>query len=82
MQKKCKLEIADRTYIITDREPALISASSKTFSNSTLLRCMRHFESNCKDVLEKNGIQGSANDTMLDVVFGENGLVEADSKKI
>ena len=43
---------------------------------------MRHFESNCKDVLEKNGIQGSANDTMLDVVFGENGLVEADSKKI
>ena len=54
----------------------------ENFSNSTLLRCMRHFESNCKDVLEKNGIQGSANDTMLDVVFGENGLVEADSKKI
>ena len=43
---------------------------------------MRHFESNCKDVLKKLSIQGSAKDTMLDVVFGENGLVEADSKKI
>ena len=76
-----KLEIADRTYIITDGEPALISASWKTFLNSTLLRCMRHFESNCKDDFKKIGIQASAKDTMLDVVFGENGLVEADPKK-
>ena len=82
MRKKCKLETVDGTYIITDREPALISASSKTFSNSTLLRCMRHFESNCKDILKKIGVQGSAKDTILDIVFGENGLVEADSKKI
>ena len=42
---------------------------------------MRHFESNCKDILKKISIQGSAKHTMLDVVFGENGLVEADSKK-
>ena len=42
---------------------------------------MRHFESNCKDILKKIGIQRSAKDTMLDVVFRENGLVEADSKK-
>ena len=79
--KKCKLEIADETCIITDGEPALISASSKTFSNSTLLQCMKHFERNCKDILKKIGIQGSAKDSILDVVFGENGLVEADSKK-
>ena len=42
---------------------------------------MRHFEINCKDVLKEIGIQGSAKDTVLDVVFGENGLVEADSNK-
>ena len=42
---------------------------------------MKHFERNCKDILKKIGIQGSAKDSMLDVVFGENGLVEADSKK-
>ena len=30
---------------------------------------------------KKIGNQGSAKDTILDVVSGENGLVEADSKK-
>ena len=42
---------------------------------------MRHFESNCKDVLKDIGIQGSAKDTVFDVVFRENGLVKADSNK-
>ena len=74
-KKKCKLEISDRIYIITDGETPLISTSLKTFSDSTLLRSMRLFESNGKDVVKYTGIQGNAKDTMLDVIFGENVLV-------
>ena len=51
--KICKLQIADVTYIITDGEEALVSASSKTFSNSTLSQIMRHLESNCENVFFK-----------------------------
>ena len=75
-KKICKLEISDGIYIITDGETPLISTSLKTFSDSTLLRSMRLFESNCNNVVKNLGIQGSAKDTMLDVIFRENILVE------
>lgn len=51
--KICKLEIADATYIITDGEQALVSASSETFSNSNLFQSMKHIGGNFKDAFFK-----------------------------
>ena len=51
--KICKLEIADATYIITDGEQALVSASSETFSNSNLFQSMKHLGGNFKDAFFK-----------------------------
>ena len=71
---KCKL------FVITNGEPDLIPAIMNIFKKRTLLRCTRYFENNCKDHLKHIGIHGSMKDVMLDVLFGENGLVEAENK--
>ena len=75
--KKSKLEKKIEIYIITDVEPALIAAYLKSFSKGSLLRCTRHFEVNCKDFLIGISNKGKIKDPMLDVVFGEHGLAEA-----
>ena len=79
--KKCNLENKSEIHIITDGEPALIAACLKSFSKCSLLRCTRHFEANCKDILIGMGIKGNMKDAMLDVAFGEHGLVEAENKQ-
>ena len=76
---KCKLENTSDMFVITDGEPALIAAILNIFKKCTLLRCTKHFQNNCKDYLKHIGIHGSMKD-MLDVVFGDNGLVEAENK--
>ena len=78
--KKCKLENTSDMLVKTDREPALITAILNIFKKCTLFRCTRHSENHCKDYLKQIGIHGSMKDVMLDVVFGENGLVEAENK--
>ena len=78
--KKCKLGNTSDMFVKTDREPTLITAILNIFKTCTLLRCTRHSENNCKDYLKQIGIHGSMKDVMLDVVFGENGLAEAENK--
>ena len=78
--KKCKLANTSDMLVKTDREPALITAILNIFKKCTLLRCTTHSENNCKDYLKQIGIYRSMKDVMLDVVFGENGLVEAENK--
>ena len=76
--KKCNLENKGEIYIITYGEPASIAAWLKSFiSKDSLLRCTRHFETNCKDLLISLGISGNMKDAMLDAVFSEHELVEA-----
>ena len=77
---KCKLENTSDMFVITDGEPALIAAILNIFKKCKLLRCTRHFQNNCKDYLKHIGIHRSMKDIKLDVVFGENGLVEAENK--
>ena len=67
-------------FVITDGQSASITAILNIFKKCTLLRCTRHFENNCKDYLKQIGIHGSMKDVMLGVVFGENGLAEAENK--
>ena len=67
--------------VITDGEPALIEACKASFQNSTMLRCTKHFEANCKEMSRKIGISSSTEELMMDIVFGENRLIEAEDKK-
>ena len=76
----CKLEKTSDMFVIIDGEPALIASVLNIFKKYALLRCTRHFENNCKDYLNYIGIYGSMKDVKLDVVLGENGLVEAENK--
>ena len=46
-----------------------------------MLRCTRHFFGNCKDFLASIGIKGSNANPLLDIVFGENGIIDAKDKK-
>ena len=46
-----------------------------------MLRCTRHFEAKCKEMLRKIGISSSTEKLMMDIVFGENRLIEAADKK-
>ena len=67
--------------IITDGDPALTDACSTCFKNNLMLRCTRHFETNCREVLKKIGFPSSAEEIVIDIVFGESGLIEAEDKK-
>ena len=79
--KKCNLENKTEIYIITDGEPGLIAACLKSLSKCSLLRWTRHFRANGKDFLIDMGMKGNMKNAMLDVVFGENELIEAKNKQ-
>ena len=51
--KKCKLEESEELFIVTDGEAALINACEAVFNQCTMLRCIRHFEANCREFLKK-----------------------------
>ena len=78
--KKLGIERED-LCIITDGEQALIDACNNCFKNSTMLRCTRHFEANCREVLKNIGVSSSIEEIMIDIVFRESGLIEAEEKK-
>ena len=58
-----------------------LKACSTCFKNSTMLRCTRHFQANCREVLKKIGVPSSVEEIMIDIVFGESGLIEVEDKK-
>ncbi|KAJ8047258.1 Serine/threonine-protein kinase TAO1 [Holothuria leucospilota] len=66
--------------IVTDGEVALIKACESNFRRATSLRCTRHFHANCKDFLSSIGIKGLSADPFLDIVFGDDGIVDAVDK--
>ena len=78
--KKLGIEREDQC-IITDGEQALIDACNTCFKNCTIFRCTRHFKENCIEVLKKIGVSSNSKETMIDIVFGESGLIEAEDKK-
>ena len=77
---KCKL--LDRSFgVVTDGEEGIIKACKAWFSKSTLLRRTRHFKANCKEKLKDIGIPENESKAFMDIVFGEDGLVESENKK-
>ena len=73
----------EREYlcIITDGEQVLIDTCNTCFKNSAILRCTRHFEANCREVLENIRVPSTPEEIMIDIVFGESGLIEAEDIK-
>lgn len=61
----------------TDGEAALIKAIKGNCSKVVMLRCTRHFMANCKEFLSKQGVKGFQQDQLIDLVFGNKGLVDA-----
>lgn len=81
MSRKTELSSA-KIGIVTDGEEALIKACKNNFPKSISLRCTNHFKENCKDFLKSVGIVGITKQAaLLDIVFGRDGLVEAENKK-
>ena len=78
--QKCNLK-DEQISVITDGEQALIKACNRNFANCSMLGCTKHFKDNCEEVLKAIGIAKSEMGPMLDVVFGEDGLVEAENKQ-
>ena len=50
------------------------------FSKCSMQRCARYLEVNCKNFLMGMNSNGNIKDAMLDVVFGEHGLIGAENK--
>ena len=81
-------EVARRTGLnhqkfglITDGEAALINACAQNMRESVPLRCTAHFKENCIVYLKSIGIKGESDQSFfLDIVFGDEGLVEAEDK--
>ena len=68
--------------IVTDGEQAIITSSKAVFKKNTPLRCTNHFHENCVKALSTIGVRDPAKQApLLDVIFGKQGLVEADNKK-
>ena len=78
-----KTGLTDTVFgIITDGELAVQNACSANFKNSLLLRCANnHFKENCKRFLLSAGVPNNDLHVFLEVVFGEEGLLEAEDKK-
>lgn len=67
--------------LITDGEVALINACAQNMPESVPLRCTAHFKENCREYLKSIGIKGEIDQSFfLDVIFGNDGLVEAEDK--
>lgn len=76
--KLCQQKIG----IVTDGEEALINACKSNMPDSISLRCTIHFRANCKSFLKSIGIKGDTSQApFLDIVFGEQGLIECEDKK-
>ena len=77
-----KTGLTDTVFgIITDGELAVQNTCSTNFKNSLLLRCANHFKENCKRFLLSAGVPNNDLHVFLEVVFGEEGLLEAEDKK-
>ena len=66
---------------ITDGEIHLIAACRKSFLNAQDLRCTTHFKANCKDKLKGIGVEPAFQSAFLDIIFGENGLIECEDEQ-
>ena len=67
--------------IVTDGEQALINACKANLPKSVRMRCTKHFRENCQDYLRVIGIKSDISQApFLEVVFGEDGLVESTDK--
>ena len=80
----CKGLTAAKGFI-TDGEEELFCAWKTELPKATHLRCIRHFQSNCKEKLRETGIrEAKSQKVFLDKVFGipgkMDGIVDSENK--
>lgn len=75
-----KLMDTDTTKLVirSDEELALVNAITKAFPDSNHILCKRHLYQNTKQKLVDDCIDKESRQTILDLIFGDEGLVTAD----
>ena len=64
----------------SDEEKALVKAIKSSFPNSELTLCTRHLNENMsRHMRNKVGMNEKATKQVVDEIFGDNGLIEADT---
>ncbi|KAK3105657.1 hypothetical protein FSP39_002808 [Pinctada imbricata] len=66
-----------KLVIGSDEEAALVKAITHAFPNSTHILCSRHIQQNARQRLTDDAVSKSGRDTILDMIFGSDGLVNA-----
>ena len=61
-------------------KPVLMNSSKDAFKKAKLDGCTKNFKANCEEVLNNLGIEKENQRDLLNVVFGEDGLVEVEDK--
>ena len=68
----------DQLVIGSDEELALVNAIQTAFPEAGHILCMRHLRQNCKQKLTDDCIDKSDRDSILNDIFGTDGLIHAD----
>jgi len=68
----------DQLVLGSDEELALVNAITAAFPDATHVLCTRHLRENAKQKLIDNSINKQDRDSILDDIFGNEGLVCAD----
>jgi hypothetical protein len=67
-------------WYLLDEEKALVKAIKSSFPNSELTLCTRHLNENMsRHMRNKVGMNEKATKQVVDEIFGDNGLIEADT---
>lgn len=77
---RIKLMDTDTTKLVigSDEKLALANAISKAFKDSNHILCKRHLYKDTKQKLVDDCIDKESRQTILDMIFGDEGLVTAD----
>ena len=67
-----------QVVIGSDEEKALVKAIELTFTEAQHVLCMRHLEQNARQMLTDDAVTISQTRTVLNRIFGDYGLVNAD----
>ena len=79
VKKAADIPDEEKIALVTDGEKALIDAVKAVFPNVVDGRCSVHVRRNLRKFLEKAGLK-SVTYKLLDIVFGNNGLIESENE--
>ncbi|VDI25223.1 Hypothetical predicted protein [Mytilus galloprovincialis] len=68
----------EQLFFGTDEEPGLVKSMKTAFPESGNILCIRHLKGNIKQRMIDDGIDKKYRESVLDSIFGDQGLVHSD----